>query len=204
MAGVRNAPIIVFGLTITFFSIYNFATAASPEFASTVTSTVTRATPTTSTPTPTLTITTTTTITATRRVTATTTLTATIESTPTPTVTATRATFAPTPTRNPLPLDASALAIDTLRARKYGGDGIKITRVVLTNEAYKQIWIEYFSDGLKITGTMNVPRGIGPFPVVILDHGYFKPAEYKTGDGTLRAADAFARSGYLTIASDYR
>ncbi|MCI0476927.1 MAG: alpha/beta fold hydrolase, partial [Anaerolineales bacterium] len=62
----------------------------------------------------------------------------------------------------------------------------------------------YFSDGLKITGTMNVPRGIGPFPIVILDHGYFKPAEYKTGDGTSRAADAFARHGYLTLASDYR
>jgi dipeptidyl aminopeptidase/acylaminoacyl peptidase len=91
-----------------------------------------------------------------------------------------------------------------LRARRYGGDGIKSTRVVFTNEAYKQVLIEYFSDGLKITGTMNVPRGIGPFPVVILDHGYFKPAEYKTGDGTNRAADAFARHGYLTLAPDYR
>jgi len=69
---------------------------------------------------------------------------------------------------------------------------------------YTQYLIEYPSDGLKITGTMNVPRGIGPFPVVVLDHGYFKPTEYKTGDGTSRAADAFARHGYLTIASDYR
>jgi dipeptidyl aminopeptidase/acylaminoacyl peptidase len=51
---------------------------------------------------------------------------------------------------------------------------------------------------------MNIPRGAGPFPVVILDHGYFKPTEYKTGDGTLRAADAFAQHGYLTISPDYR
>jgi dienelactone hydrolase len=127
-----------------------------------------------------------------------------IELTRTPTATTPRATSTLTPTRHPLPLDANALAIDTLRARKYGGDGIKVTRALFTNDAYSQALIEYFSDDLKITGTMNVPRGIGPFPVVILDHGYFKPAEYKTGDGTSRAADAFARHGYLTIAPDYR
>ena len=76
--------------------------------------------------------------------------------------------------------------------------------MISTGEAYKQVLIEYPSDGLRITGVMNIPRGLGPFPVVIIDHGYFKPAEYKTGDGTSRAADAFARRGYLTIAPDYR
>ncbi len=96
------------------------------------------------------------------------------------------------------------LSIDALRARPYGGGSIKITRTVFTGDVYSQYLIEYPSDGLKITGTMNVPRGIGPFPVVVMDHGYFKPVEYKTGDGTSRAADAFARHGYLTIASDYR
>lgn len=110
----------------------------------------------------------------------------------------------PTPIRYPLTLDPNVLSIDALRARPYGGSGIKLTKLVATNDAYKQVLIEYSSDGLKITGTMNIPRGLGPFPVVIMDHGYFKPAEYKTGDGTSRAADAFARHGYLTIAPDYR
>jgi dipeptidyl aminopeptidase/acylaminoacyl peptidase len=63
---------------------------------------------------------------------------------------------------------------------------------------------EYPSDGLRITGMMHIPNGAGPFPVVVLDHGYFKPSEYKSGDGTIRAADAFARRGYLTLAPDYR
>jgi fermentation-respiration switch protein FrsA (DUF1100 family) len=110
----------------------------------------------------------------------------------------------PTATRYTLSLNAQVLSIDSLRARSYGGGSIKITRTVFTGEAYTQYLIEYPSDGLRITGTMNVPRGNGPFPVVVLDHGYFKPAEYKTGDGTSRAADAFVRHGYLTIASDYR
>jgi dienelactone hydrolase len=190
MTDVKNAVAIALSLMLATLSLRDFA-AASPDFASTLTPTVVltatttpRITPTAGTPTPTYVISTT--------------------IAPTPTATITRATFTPTPTRNPLPLDANALAITTLRARRYGGDGIKSTRVVFTNDAYKQVLIEYFSDGLRITGTMNVPRGIGPFPVVILDHGYFKPAEYKTGDGTSRAADAFARHGYLTLAPDYR
>ncbi len=164
-------------------------------------------------------------LTATQTLTSTRTLTPTLTATfmPTPAATSTATpTFSPTatlsptltPTQTPLPtatpiryplsMDPNVLSIESLRARPYGGGGIKITKVVLTNDAFKQVLIEYPSDGLKITGTMNIPRGVGPFPVVVLDHGYFKPAEYKTGDGTRPAADSFARHGYLTIASDYR
>jgi dienelactone hydrolase len=206
---------------------------AAPPTQNTQTSTPTRTVSITATRsiTPTLTLTTMATVTTTRRITATTTftpsltitstetitatpsLTATVAFsptlTPTPTSTATSTpTITPTPTQTPirysLALDPKQLSIDALRARPYGGSGVKIVRTVATNEAYKQVLIEYVSDGLRITGEMNIPRGIGPFPVVILDHGYFKPAEYKTGDGTNRAADAFARRGYLTIAPDYR
>ncbi len=110
----------------------------------------------------------------------------------------------PAPTRYPLTLDSRSLAIESLRSRSYGGGAIKITRVVSSGDAFKRVLFEYPSEGLRITGMMNIPRGVGPFPVVILDHGYFKPAEYNTGDGTIRAADNFVRSGYLTLAPDYR
>lgn len=103
-----------------------------------------------------------------------------------------------------LALDQKSLAIDSLRARTYGGGPIKITRVASTEDAFRRVLFEYQSDSLRITGMMHVPNGAGPFPVVILDHGYFKPSEYKSGDGTVRAADAFARRGYLTLAPDYR
>ncbi len=106
--------------------------------------------------------------------------------------------------RYTLSLDPKSLAIDSLRARSYGGGQIKITRTLSTYDEYRRVLFEYPSDGLRITGMMNIPRGTGPFPVVILDHGYFKPSEYRTGDGTSRAADHFARNGYLTLASDYR
>jgi fermentation-respiration switch protein FrsA (DUF1100 family) len=131
---------------------------------------------------------------------------ATRRSTPTLTVPApaARATATPSGRQYQLSLDAKSLSIDSLRARAYGGGAIKITRVLSEQDSFQRVLIEYPSDGLRITGMMNIPRGNAPFPVVILDHGYFKQSEYKTGDGTMRAADAFARRGYLTIAPDYR
>lgn len=104
----------------------------------------------------------------------------------------------------PLSLDPKILSIDSLRARPYVGGQIKITRLVSNEDTFTRALFEYPSEGLRITGSMNIPRGLGPFPVVILDHGYFPVSQYKSGDGTNRAADAFARRGYLTLASDYR
>lgn len=51
---------------------------------------------------------------------------------------------------------------------------------------------------------MNVPVGEGPFPVIILNHGYYNPASFNSGDGTKSMADILAANGYLTLASDYR
>ncbi len=130
--------------------------------------------------------------------------TSTPEASPTTFATLTPRAVAAAQPRYTLSLDQKSLAIDSLRARPYAGGQIKITRVVSTEDAFRRVLFEYPSDGLRITGMMHIPNGAGPFPVVILDHGYFKPTEFKSGDGTIRAADAFARHGYLTLAPDYR
>ncbi len=64
--------------------------------------------------------------------------------------------------------------------------------------------IAYQSDGLRITGMMNRPRGDGPFPVVILNHGYYPLDVYQTGNGSKTAADYLANRGFLAIAPDLR
>ncbi len=217
---MKNFSIAALGLLILILTWRSFAIPTPPAYADnalsatptltqvilTPTGTITpTATP--RTPTATLTITATVTATTNATMTATTEVTSvTPTATLTPTVTSTP-TVTPTPTATPfryaLRLDPNVLSIDALRARPYGGGAIKITRV-LSDGQYKQVLIEYTSDGLRITGMMNIPRGIGPFPVVVLDHGYFPPAQYKSGDGTMPSADVFARNGYLTIASDYR
>src|SRR5450759_306575 len=186
---MKHFAIIAFVVIATTFGFHSLALATPPEFQATVTSTLS------STPSASLTMT------PTRRITSTLTVTATLARTATPTVTPTPTA---TPFRYPLTLDPQALSIDALRARPYGGGAIKITRVLSDGQTYKQVLIEYASDGLRITGMMNIPHGIGSFPVVVLDHGYFPPAQYKSGDGTNPSADVFARNGYLTIAADYR
>ena len=40
------------------------------------------------------------------------------------------------------------------------------------------------SDGLAISGILQIPSGDGPFPVILLNHGYYNRAAYCSGDGT--------------------
>ncbi len=118
-------------------------------------------------------------------------------STHTPTQTA-----AATLTSTPDPL--SPYFVESLRARSYTGGTIEIVETLEQTSAYTSYLIAYPSDGLRITGMMNVPVGEGPFPVIVLNHGHYDLSEYTTGRGTNSAADIFARHGYLTLAPDYR
>ena len=52
---------------------------------------------------------------------------------------------------------------------------------------------------------MQVPTvGEPPYPVIIMNHGFFSRYIFQSGDGTDRAAEFLNRKGYLTIATDYR
>lgn len=72
------------------------------------------------------------------------------------------------------------------------------------NQFYTSYLIDYPSDGLTITGVMQIPVGEGPFPVIVMNHGFFSRSVYHAGDGTDRASPYLAEHGYITIASDYR
>ena len=72
------------------------------------------------------------------------------------------------------------------------------------NQFYSSYLIEYPSDGLTITGIMQIPVGEGPFPVIVMNHGFFARSVYQSGDGTDRASPYLAQHGYITLAPDYR
>ncbi|HJX59641.1 hypothetical protein A2V61_01475 [Candidatus Woesebacteria bacterium RBG_19FT_COMBO_47_8] len=55
----------------------------------------------------------------------------------------------------------------------------------------------------KVSGQINIPKGQGPFPLVIMFRGYVDQKIYKTGTGTQRAAEYFASNGYITLAPDF-
>lgn len=94
--------------------------------------------------------------------------------------------------------------IEDLRKRNYESSDITVESTITNSGSYTGYIFSYLSDGLKIYGRMNVPNGDGPFPVIILNHGYFNQSSFTSGDGTQTMADILARDGYLTLASDYR
>jgi dipeptidyl aminopeptidase/acylaminoacyl peptidase len=119
----------------------------------------------------------------------------------------------PPPTPTPAPPTATPdpwaeyapYTIEGLRARSYGDGGpIEIVRELESTPAFTRYLFAYGGDGLRLTGMLNRPRGDGPFPVVILAHGYYPLDVYETGNGTKTAADYLASRGFLTLSPDFR
>ena len=117
---------------------------------------------------------------------------------PVPTITFTPS---PTPTIEEL---IFPYTIDGLRQHDFQGGKIHIRSKLDENDKYTSYLIDYPSDGLTITGVMQAPVGEGPFPVILMNHGFFSRGVYNSGDGTDRASAFLAEHGYITLASDYR
>lgn len=94
--------------------------------------------------------------------------------------------------------------IEGLRKREFNGGEIKIEEVLPKESNFTPYIISYTSENLKIYAAMNVPDGSGPFPVILLNHGYYDTQTFQTGDGTNGMATILANNGYITLASDYR
>lgn len=89
-------------------------------------------------------------------------------------------------------------------AQEYDGRDLRIRKDLGGTSAYTRHAITYKSGDLTISGIMNKPRGKGPFPVVVLAHGYIDPKVYVTGQGFRREQDWLARNGYVALHIDYR
>jgi dipeptidyl aminopeptidase/acylaminoacyl peptidase len=96
------------------------------------------------------------------------------------------------------------VSLQALMTKEYDGRALRAGRVLLRTGDYARYAVTYRSGDLRISGVMNVPRGKGPFPVLVLLHGYIDPAVYKTGQGLMREQDYLAREGYVALHVDYR
>ena len=99
------------------------------------------------------------------------------------------------------------LSIDTLRGRAYTGSDFVFEQTLDPGVNYERYVVSYLSDGLKIYAMLTIPREQKPptgYPVVIFNHGYIPPDQYRTTERYVAYVDAFARNGYIVIKSDYR
>ena len=118
---------------------------------------------------------------------------------PTPTATAT-STPQPTPTFHPL-------MVEGMRQRDYPGSEITVEKQLDAGSNYTRQIVSYRSEGLKIYALLTIPNGKQPasgWPVIIFNHGYIPPKDYRTTERYIAYVDAIARSGYIVFKSDYR
>ncbi|MFC4425143.1 alpha/beta hydrolase family protein [Deinococcus navajonensis] len=104
-------------------------------------------------------------------------------------------------------VDAADLSIKKARARSYPGSPLKVKRSLPAGINYSRQVVSYQSDGLTIYALLTVPTGPAPqggWPAIVFNHGYIPPNEYRTTERYVAYQDAFARSGFVTLKSDYR
>jgi dipeptidyl aminopeptidase/acylaminoacyl peptidase len=125
-------------------------------------------------------------------------------STPTSSATRTRTPVAPGPSVIPSSRPVNPVSIPALFTQRYDGRALSLRRTIVRTDAYTSYAVTYRSNGLRISGRLDVPRGRGPFPAVVLAHGYIDPAVYANGQGMRREQDWLARAGYVVLHTDYR
>lgn len=99
------------------------------------------------------------------------------------------------------------LSIESLKKGEYPGSNIIIEQTLDPGVNYQRYIASYKSEGLKIYALLTVPNGDFPeggWPVVIFNHGFIPPQEYRTTERYIAYTDAFSRAGYVLLRPDYR
>jgi dipeptidyl aminopeptidase/acylaminoacyl peptidase len=99
-----------------------------------------------------------------------------------------------------------------LAEQQHRGDNLRLGAVRERTPEYTSYDVRFRSrtttraeqESYTITGVLNVPSGRGPFPAVVLAHGYIDPAIYVRGQGMTRERDYLASRGYIALHVDYR
>jgi len=99
-----------------------------------------------------------------------------------------------------------------LAAQRHRGDRLHLGGIREETAAYTSYDVTYRSrsvtrrgqESYTISGVLNVPSGRGPFPAVVLAHGYIDPAFYVRGQGMTRERGYLATQGYVALHVDYR
>ena len=103
-----------------------------------------------------------------------------------------------------LPPVHSATSLPALMRERLTGGRITRVRQQAVTDAYTRWEVTYPSGDLTVSGVLLVPNGEGPFPGIVLNHGYIEPSIYVTGQGLAREQDWLARAGFVVLHTDYQ
>jgi uncharacterized protein len=111
----------------------------------------------------------------------------------------------------PRPTPVHPISLEAITRADLPGGGLRLGAVRERVAGYTSYDVSFRSTTagrgtrpLRITGVLNVPDGRGPFPAVVLAHGYIDPAIYVRGQGMTRERGYLADRGFVALHVDYR
>lgn len=107
---------------------------------------------------------------------------------------------------------AAAVGIDlptiaALRTLEPTTQPLVIEETLSPGSNYQRYIASYRSEGYKIYGLLTIPNGQKPeagWPLIIFNHGYIPPDQYRTTERYIAYTDGFSRNGYMLFRPDYR
>lgn len=108
-----------------------------------------------------------------------------------------------TPTAAALP-EGDRISLPTLMRETFEGGEIRRLREQPVDGPYRRWEVTYPAGDTTVSGILLRPDGPGPFPALVLNHGYIEPSVYVTGQGLSREQDRLAREGFVVLHTDYR
>ncbi|MCC6455865.1 MAG: alpha/beta fold hydrolase [Caldilineaceae bacterium] len=99
------------------------------------------------------------------------------------------------------------LTVAYLRKQSYAGSPLTVEQTLAPGSSFSRALVSYRSEGLKIYALLMTPFGQRPatgWPVVIFNHGYIPPDEYRTTERYESYMEGFAANGYLVLRPDLR
>ena len=103
-----------------------------------------------------------------------------------------------------LALTPDDVTLDALSKKEFNGADLKLVKLLTQTSTYTKHSVTYQSDDLRVSGVLYTPKGKGPFPGVVLGHGYIDTRIYKNGQGMRREQDYLAARGFVVLHTDYR
>lgn len=96
------------------------------------------------------------------------------------------------------------VSLPALMQTEITGTDLVVGEAIGSTAKYTRHPVTYKANEFTISGIMNIPKGEGPFPTLVLGHGYIDPAIYTSGRGLKREQDYLANQGYIVLHTDYR
>ena len=99
------------------------------------------------------------------------------------------------------PLDR--YSFNALSSRDFEPSEIELGDVIEDNADFTSRLFFFTAGAKRVSGLINIPKGDVVHPVIVMYRGYVDREAYTTGTGTQRAAEVYARSGFVTLAPDF-